>query len=273
MPDLADELRALRERAYGPGADIHGDPAALQRLHELEGLVLVGAGDAASVDHDVAVVDPVTDAGTQSPHADGLGGALPPSPGFSDTSPDPSETDAAAPGTPTSPAPSDPSEESEESGAEVASAPWWRTRRTLLWLGALVVAVALAVAATVWVMQGRAHAVAVLSVDEDGEWPRDFFGQKPEGALLFEDFFGLTVLVLPEVWGGRATTSCLYVIETTTPNQMVSTVACSAGDFPPTAGLAVPPAAPEAMLDRFPEGTALQFVQRGPQVFVYSHAP
>ncbi len=37
MDDRAgDELSALRRRAYGPGADIDGDAAALQRLRELE---------------------------------------------------------------------------------------------------------------------------------------------------------------------------------------------------------------------------------------------
>ena len=34
-PD-GDELRALRERAYGPNADIHDDDAAFQRLRDLE---------------------------------------------------------------------------------------------------------------------------------------------------------------------------------------------------------------------------------------------
>ena len=34
QPD--DELRALRERAYGRHADIHDDPAAMARLRELE---------------------------------------------------------------------------------------------------------------------------------------------------------------------------------------------------------------------------------------------
>jgi hypothetical protein len=32
-----DELRALRRRAYGPDADIHLDPQAIERLRELEG--------------------------------------------------------------------------------------------------------------------------------------------------------------------------------------------------------------------------------------------
>lgn len=32
----ADELRELRRRAYGPGSDIHADPAALERLRLLE---------------------------------------------------------------------------------------------------------------------------------------------------------------------------------------------------------------------------------------------
>lgn len=34
--DASDELRALRARAYGPGADISSDPDALRRLAELE---------------------------------------------------------------------------------------------------------------------------------------------------------------------------------------------------------------------------------------------
>jgi hypothetical protein len=36
--DRATELAELRRRAYGPNADIHDDPAALARLHELETL-------------------------------------------------------------------------------------------------------------------------------------------------------------------------------------------------------------------------------------------
>ena len=34
--DAAAELQALRERAYGPDADILRDPVAYDRLHELE---------------------------------------------------------------------------------------------------------------------------------------------------------------------------------------------------------------------------------------------
>jgi hypothetical protein len=37
-PDQEGELRALRARAFGPGADILSDPIALARLRELEGL-------------------------------------------------------------------------------------------------------------------------------------------------------------------------------------------------------------------------------------------
>ena len=36
MTSPEDELAALLERAYGPGADILDDPDALARLHELE---------------------------------------------------------------------------------------------------------------------------------------------------------------------------------------------------------------------------------------------
>jgi len=319
VADLSDELRALRERAYGPGADIHDDPAALQRLRELEGQALAGFGTAASADHALAgemgpspadddgspagvaaearagarslgIPNPSTDlrmpyrpdpwmpfaAGSGAPNTDrsGVAGSTgvesaDPGPSLPEKSPGAWATAAGAPGTvtPTPPA------TGEASGAAVVPTPWWRTRRTLLWLGALVVSVAIAIAATVWVSQGRADAVAVLSVDEDGAWPTDFFGQAPEGGLLFGDFFGLSVVAMPELWGAGERTTCLYVLEARPQSQMIHTVGCAAGDFPPTAAFIVPANAPEALQDRFPEGTALQFVQRGTQVFVYSHAP
>jgi hypothetical protein len=49
VPDrFSDELRALRERAYGPAADIHEDPQALLRLRELEELSRPSAGNGTS---------------------------------------------------------------------------------------------------------------------------------------------------------------------------------------------------------------------------------
>src|SRR5688500_17890356 len=54
-----DELRMLRERAYGPDADIGLDPAALARLNELE-------GRAAAVPVEASVLSPGI-AGDESP--------------------------------------------------------------------------------------------------------------------------------------------------------------------------------------------------------------
>ena len=53
--EIADELQALRSRAYGPSADIATDSAALRRLRELEGLVKVRAP--ISLDTSAAAVD------------------------------------------------------------------------------------------------------------------------------------------------------------------------------------------------------------------------
>ncbi|WP_144785648.1 hypothetical protein [Microbacterium sp. BH-3-3-3] len=54
MPSIDDdgELAALRRRAYAPGADISADPAALQRLIELEGREDVSTSATAATDEE-----------------------------------------------------------------------------------------------------------------------------------------------------------------------------------------------------------------------------
>ena len=52
-----------------------------------------------------------------------------------------------------------------------------------------------------------------------------------------------------------------------------STGGCSAGEFPPTAGLVVTRSSPDELRERFPIGTALQFVAEGSEVHIYAKAP
>lgn len=52
--DVAEELRRLRARAYGPDADIRDDPDALRRLRELEGHAIDAAATGAQARDDRA---------------------------------------------------------------------------------------------------------------------------------------------------------------------------------------------------------------------------
>jgi hypothetical protein len=65
VDDEVAELAALRRRAYGPGADIDGDPAALARLDELETRVRLGiAPSGPDVEPEPAVVPDAVAAST-----------------------------------------------------------------------------------------------------------------------------------------------------------------------------------------------------------------
>jgi hypothetical protein len=68
VPPPAEELAALRRRAYGPDADIEADPLAQARLEELEREYAArgrGAPDGAPIDRDAASED-ATPASTQA---------------------------------------------------------------------------------------------------------------------------------------------------------------------------------------------------------------
>lgn len=56
-----DELRSLRERAYGPRADIHKDPAAVARLQQLE------RGDVSPLEDPLAPDEPAATAPIEAP--------------------------------------------------------------------------------------------------------------------------------------------------------------------------------------------------------------
>jgi hypothetical protein len=261
----ADELRALRARAYGPDADIHADPAALARLQELEAQNRSAAAPATEEPTPLPLSE---EAGT-----DAAGPTTAPVDDVAadDPVPAPATADGDAPDAP--PAPEDgilaPDAATEH---PAATRPWWRRRRAL-WAGSLVLAVLLGVGLTLAVEAMTSGKVATLGVDHDAEWPTDTFGERPPDALLFDEFHGLSVLSVGQAFGGSGDQLCISVQSVPAGSTSVGAWGCGTVDFPAAAAFSVPGNAPQELRDAFPVGTSLKFVLDGDQVHVYAKGP
>jgi hypothetical protein len=309
---LDDELERLRARAYGPDADIDTDPAALDRLRVLEddarsatAAVPLASGelrspttaqttrattDAAAPsfsastadDREVAEsIEPVGHAGIgaggQADEADGDADAWGSGirsrtrPGIADqtwapeaSAQEPIEGGDTVPG-------SEPGEATDDDATASTPRPWWRTRRALAWMAAIAVVAVVGLATVVWSWQGQGRVALLQEKDLDG-WPDNVMGEPPEDARLYEDYFGLTAVTMPQRWGSGDGMECLYIVESGGQGFM-STIGCAAGGFPPTAALLVSARGPDELRERFAEGTALQFVLRDGLVHVYADEP
>jgi hypothetical protein len=305
-----DELRALRERAYGRDADIHDDPAALARLHELEAQAAaarlqaqaaapagsrqpaaparsvprqMSGNTAPAVESPVPAVEPREGTAPPLPRSEGAADAAarrdphvgaapvgaataadsPPDAGSS-VADEPSDSPGVSRGT------GDDAHPDDDRGADEPRRPWWRRRIALLWAGSVVAGVLLGVGLTLAVQSIDSGRIATLQEDVDAEWPEPFFGQRPPEAHMFEDFHGLTVVVMPQSFGDAGSQSCLYVL---TSADGFGAGSCAAGAFPATASLEVVRQSPRALRERFPLGTSLQFVLDGSEVEVYAAEP
>ena len=291
-----DELRALRERAYGPDADIHDDPVALARLQELQiqdqaaraaaraAVPSSRASGAAPADDDSD--GRATDAASRGESFDrGLGATASTStlsvpgelrtPGTDAdplTTPDresgPAGTPSAA-ADPAAPTDGEDAADPEESG-EAVPRPWWRRRIPVLWAASVVAGVLVGVGLTLGTQAIEAGRIAVLQEDAAAEWPEEWFGSQ-QGGRVFDEFHGLTVLVFPQSIGFDDSQTCLYVV--TDRGGGYGAGSCGAGSFPATASLEVGSLSPDELRDAFPDGTALQFVHEGSTVSVYTKAP
>lgn len=251
-----DELRMLRRRAYGPDADIQTDPAAMDRLRRLEAAaarvspsaIAPSAADPAEED------EPTTDA---TP--------VPVDPGV----PAPPDAPQAPTGMP-----------SDEGDAADTPERSRLSRRTIwLWAASIVVALVVGAGITTLMPATGAGRVATIAEADLSEWPADVFGDPQEGARIFEAYEGLRVLVIPNAWGSSAAAlSCVFVVRsdreggTGAVNEIVTT-GCGAGDFPPTAAFPVNEESPEALRDRFADGTDLRIVLAEDEVHVFAKEP
>lgn len=264
MDAAADrELRELRSRAYGPHADIASDPVALLRLQELESSRSSAQAARASRK---PVADDRAAAAESHPRTD-----------VDDAPADPRvDDDAFWEG-------EDPLAEGEEGAGFVTR---WRG---LLWVASVVASAALAAAitytlASIPAVSASADApqIATLELTRTGAVPPGWFGAEEDVASV--EFYGLTIYETPG-WvsesGDRSSESrCLNILRTEDlpaddwdPDGIsqggVMSAGCSIAAFPATVEMPIDGNTPDELIERYPSGTALQFVLDGDRVGVF----
>ncbi|WP_150958445.1 hypothetical protein [Microbacterium testaceum] len=247
--DVREELRLLRARAYGPGADIVDDPIAVARLSDLE------------------------ERERQE--------RLPPAP--RQVPAQAASSSRVAAGT----AADDDDEDDEGDGEGPRERPplVGSKRRLWAWAISLAVVAALASAATALTVTfvpvtaaAGAPQVDTLVPDPDSTVP-PVFGQRTGAERGYEDYYGIAAFT------GRASTDatdnrnpCLYLLDADelsadgTRGFRGNFVygGCGAGVFPATVQFVVADGMPDAFVRRFPIGTSVQFVFDGENVGVFS---
>lgn len=239
------ELRALRERAYGPAADIDTDAAATARLAELEALL-----------HPAPEPEPVID--------------IDPEP-----APEPEDdpfaemclaNDDAEPSPPTPPR------------LSKRMKMWWVASVAV----AVILAVVITAFVSRRV-QADPQEVAVLSVNPLAEWPSEMFGLQDGAGRIYTPFHGLVAVeTAGYVSPSESTDRCVNIMsEAALDGARNGSMngpwygGCGAGVFPATAQFVVGegPELPEELRDAYPDGTALQFQLIGDEVIVLAHLP
>lgn len=234
-PPLAAELRALRERAYGPAADIDSDAAALTRLRALERVADAPATNA-----------PAPNATTEDATADDA------------TADDATAEDTSA------------QETNEPLRPQADSDPW--RRRRVVWAASLaVVATVTGGAAIVAATASRPDATMTI-VDEASrrffpeslEWLTSLLGMQRD---RLEPYEGLGQAV---VWAGESKdgVSCLLV----TADHRPFGYGCARADQYPTADIVVDHGM-AADATGLPERSTLRFVYRGDRIDVWITEP
>lgn len=252
-----DELRALRGRAYGPGADIQGDSHALERLRELEGRESAASGRQPSstpVEVETRADDRVEQSDSEDPALDEI----------------PLEHPARVWAT---------------RAAQLARTSLRRLARlrrstVLVIVGLLALASVLVVALNLVdrvqtdPLQTGAAQVARLSIDPAYEVPTIFLGGPDEAknsdARGFEEFLGLRTIITPTgfFYGGDTADDCMSIfiaaaVDESDPTSFSGPVfgGCAAGTFPAATQFRVDiPGLPDELTDAYPDSTALQFV-------------
>jgi hypothetical protein len=263
-----DELRSLRQRAYGPNADIQQDPVALERLRQLEAQTAPRRpatvepvpefepepeweSDPVAVTPDVAESAPYL-----SDEAGSARGQQPDRASAEDASGEPS-----ADAVPADPIPAEPI---------LPEPPRARRRGALVWAGALTGALLVGATLSYIAVGLTPGSVGVLQADPDGEWPDDF-SPRGAGSEIFEDFHGLTIVLVPQDWNGGAPSPCLFILSNASRG-LIGGAGCGAGDFEPIAAITVTEQMPDALIEEFPVGSALQFQLRDGEVVVFADA-
>ncbi|MBW8761251.1 MAG: hypothetical protein JF592_01545 [Microbacterium sp.] len=262
---LDDELRVLRARAYGPAADIAGDPAAAMRLRELEDLRAQAQSGVQIETAPPPLAEEASDAAA--------GAAIATVP----------LVDAPLAHGPVL-------VEQEGEHPITGSRSFLLRHRRALWLSSVVASAAAAAAITYAAVSfspvtvsSNAPQIATLTPSPLSEIPIGFFGLTEDSPVW--DFHGLTFFVGASGLNGAVGNPCLNVFETDqlpTAEEVssgsygyggISFSACQAGAFPATIEMPLDGPAgdivPSALRTQFPEGKALQFVLDGDRIGVF----
>ena len=264
-----DELRTLRERAYGPAADIDQDPAAVQRLSELES----------------RLAEPRAERKPQPERKPEPEPAAPLTPAERPADATPARAPAASPAEPAAAGAESPPRSPDV--GQAASAPHSTRARKVLWALSVAAAAGVAAAITFSLMHittisasGDATQIASLEPSATVQVPTGFMGAGPS-ARTFE-FFGYTIFEATGAFAYAPSqgSDCFAVIASTqVPEEYDAQQgwsfdspvysACRAGGFPAVAQFIVDSAAPEETRTRFADGAALRFVFDGERVGVF----
>ncbi|SDQ47549.1 hypothetical protein [Microbacterium sp. cf332] len=279
------ELRTLRSRAYAPGGDIAADPAALARLAELEERERrrrVAAAHDPEPEPEPAppsIVDAVPTFGAL--RADRRA-ARPDDAEPEDGADASHDGDGAA------------ASDDDDAGSRARARRRPPLRAVLTWAGSLVAVAVLAVGVTAFATARTARTATALPADANvthvttllptGAQLPAFFGSyaDEQQGQSFEPFLGLAVFQTDIIWApDDNANTCVFVtrvsdVESSTNDSWTGFMnqGCSAGAFPAAVSFVVREDQPEELLERYPVGTAMQFVltEAGVDVFV-SDAP
>ncbi len=257
----------LRARAYGPGADIHADAAALGRLRELEALERRATSTQGEpVDAAAPATAPAVEPATAGPQPGQQADAAPQPPVPKATAPD--DDTASTPDT--APTPS-------------------RWSLPVLWALSLVTAIIAAVLGSAAVIQRDTpdpHGLGATQVIRLGEEsgvdiPAYFTFGGTSSPRVFSEFRGMRAVVVPDgiVTDGYVdeclfiTTAAGFDLATSSVQGLVLT-GCAANAFPAAIAIKVTEQMPDELRSDYPIGTALQFVFDEPsgEIVIYSSA-
>jgi hypothetical protein len=161
-------------------------------------------------------------------------------------------------------------DEKTDSSEAVSRYPRLGKRTKFLWAASVVATALITAAGSALMHAPPGSQVMTLPLHAEEEAPTAQTNY-PEGALITDDFHGLTVMYLrPDEASSVPDGGCLQVAPTVYDPRLSPTFGCGAGPFPPSAPLTINQTSPRELQQAFSIGTTLQFTMQDGVVHVRS---